>query len=310
MRVLVTGAAGGVGTEVVARLSEKHDVIGVDRMMGTAEGITWHVGDIVSDEFLADVAQGVDVIVHLAGIPIFDEALNNEIADLNIIGTQRVFETAARQRVKRIVQASSICATGMINRSSRQIPASFPLDETYTALPDDLYGLSKLVSEQLAAAYELRYGIEHTDFRMATVWRPNHGATDALLRELLLPAYDGNLAYRDLRWQYLDVRDAAEAFVKAVEADRGFGVVNLGAADNPGSDWRLWIYHAYPEINRENLPSPDKPDVALWSIGKAEREFGYAPQFTWRDYPVFVEAFTEHRERLASLANVNEEGGA
>ncbi|HLU63617.1 MAG TPA: NAD(P)-dependent oxidoreductase [Protaetiibacter sp.] len=298
MRVLVTGAAGGVGSEVIARLVDTHSVVGVDQIRGGSERVDWRVGSVTDMEFLAEAMKGVDVVVHLAAVPIYDPTLNNEIAELNIVGTQRVFEAAVRTGVRRVVQASSICATGLINRSTREVPPGFPLDEGYSSLPDDLYGLSKLVSEQLAAAYRARYGVEHTELRMATVWRPDHAPTDELLGELLSPEHDDDLAYRDLRWQYVDVRDAADAFVLAVEAERGVGVVNIGAADTPGGDWRLWVGHAYPERADTEL-APEQP---LWDITRARAELGFAPRHSWRDYPVYVDAFTQQYDRLRALA--------
>lgn len=304
MKILITGAAGGVGTRVTELLRERHDVVAVDRVQGTTEGVTWHVGDVTSFDFLDGLAAGTDVIIHLAGIPIFDEKLNNEITDINIGGTQRIFEIAAKHGVRRVVQASSICATGLINRSVHQAPPQFPVDETFNTIPDDMYGLSKLVAEQIAEAYKSRYGVEHTSFRMATVWVPDNEPINTLLNELLLPEYDNDLAYRDLRWQYLDVRDAATAFVLAAEAKEGIGVANLGASDNPGSDWRLWINHAYPEVPTTALPAPDDLAVPVWDISKARRELGFEPKFTWRDYPAFVEAFETHQDRLTKLAGL------
>src|SRR5690625_4412559 len=133
MKILITGAAGGVGTRVTELLRDRHEVIAVDRVQGNTEGVTWHVGDVTSYDFLSNLAGDVEVIIHLAGIPIFDEKLNNEITDINVGGTQRIFEVAARHGVRRVVQASSICATGLINRSERHVPPKFPRSEEHTS---------------------------------------------------------------------------------------------------------------------------------------------------------------------------------
>lgn len=300
MRVLVTGAAGGVGTYILKRLAGKHEIVGFDAVEGARlPGVQWVVGDILDTEWLAKAAQGCDGMIHLAGIPIYHPDRVLDIGRINIYGMQSAIEAAVRAGVKRFVYASSICATAFINWHTRRVPKYFPVDEEYFDLPDDIYGLSKYVNEKIAEIYELRHGIETTGLRMATVWLPDHDFTNQWLGEVLREENDNDLHYLDLRWQYVDVRDAAQAFDLALNHPTGLGVCNVGAADTPGGDWRIWIKSLYPDVPVLRHPAAyiDDPGKPLWSIQKLADAAGYRPQHTWREYPVFVEEWEAFLQR-------------
>jgi nucleoside-diphosphate-sugar epimerase len=305
MRVLVTGAAGGVGGYVMDALGADAEVVGFDRVKGAdRDGVEWVTGDILSVDALVEAMRGCDAIVHLAGVPIYAADLNLQIANVNVVGAATVMEAAVRAEVPRLVQASSICATGFIFWSSRRTPAWFPVDETYADQPDDMYGLSKLFDEQLAASYEQRYGLETTSYRMATVWVPDHAPTDEWLGVLLDEENDSHLEYRDLRWQYVDARDVAQAFALGVRHERGLGVCNVGAAESPGDAWRIWVEDLYPDVTALREPGAFLADRTkpLWSIDRLAELAGYAPQHTWREYPVFVEAWERYLQRRGAVS--------
>jgi UDP-glucose 4-epimerase len=300
MRVLVTGAAGGVGQYVVGELAGDAEVVGFDRVEGPArDGVEWVVGDILSIDEITAAARGCDAIVHLAGVPVYGPDLNLDIARVNVVGAATVMEAAVKAEVPRFVQASSICTTGFIFWSQRRTPSVFPVDESYVDQPDDMYGLSKLFDEQLAAAYQQRYGLQTTSYRMATVWVPDHAPTDEWLGVLLDEANDQDLEYLDLRWQYVDVRDVAQAFALAVRHEGGLGVCNVGAADSPGGDWRVWVEDIYPDVETLQRPGAFLADASLplWSIDRLVDVAGYAPRHTWREFPVFAEAWERYLER-------------
>lgn len=299
--MLVTGAAGGVGRYVVAALQNQDvEIVAVDVAEAPAmKGVRRASLDITDLELLTNAAQGCDVVVHLAAIPAFDPERNWDICRTNVLGTETVFEASVRAGVRRVVQASSICATGFIYWSRPSSPTYFPIDEAYDDVPDDLYGLSKLFAELLATAYEKRYGLETTSYRMATVWQPDHDPTDKWLAEVLEGDRDDDLMYRDLRWQYVDVRDVAQAFVLGVRNATGLGICNVGAADCPGGDWRVWLRDLYPEVGSLRTPAAYMLDRALplWSIERLATNAGYRPTHGWQEYPVFVDAWTRYQER-------------
>lgn len=300
MRVMVTGAAGGVGRRVVSNLATDCEVVAFDVTRGADQpGVIWHTGDICDLDLVRTAAAGCDAVVHLAGYPIYNPDRNVDIARVNILGTEVALEAAVTANVPTFVLASSICANAFIFWSRRRQPSYLPVDEDYTDLPDDLYGLGKLVDEQLATAYASRYGLEVTNLRLATVWDPDSSTTEQELSQLLEPAMDQDLEFLDLRWQYVDVRDVAQAFRLAVFNGSGLGPCNIGAADCPGGDWRVWLTDIYPDVPILKTPGKYVADIGapLWCIDKARNKLGYVPRHSWREYPVFTRAWEAYLER-------------
>jgi uronate dehydrogenase len=163
MSVLLTGAAGSIGTALRERLPAfGWQLRGFDR-----EPVPGGVlGDITSPDDLAAALDGVDAIVHLAGQP--SEAPWPVIRDANIEGTLQVFEAARRAGVRRIVYASSNHAVGFT-------PLGGELAADLPPRPDTLYGVSKVFGEALARYYVDRYGLQVACLRIGTFEdRPSH----------------------------------------------------------------------------------------------------------------------------------------
>jgi len=156
MTVLLTGAAGTIGTALRERLPRLGwDVRSFDREP-TPDGI---VGDITAATDLDAAIEGVSAIVHLAGQP--TEAPWPVIRDANIEGTFQVFEAARRAGVRRVVYASSNHAVGFT-------PVEPDLPADLAPRPDTLYGVSKVFGEALGRYYVERYGFAVACLRIGT----------------------------------------------------------------------------------------------------------------------------------------------
>lgn len=156
MTILLTGAAGRIGTALRARLPELGwDVRGFDRTPIPA-GV---VGDITSADDLDAALAGVSAVVHLAGVP--TEAPWPQLRDANIDGLVAVFEAARRAGVERVVYASSIHAVGFA-------PVTPDLSPDTPPRPDTLYGVSKVFGEALGRYYADRYGLRVACVRIGT----------------------------------------------------------------------------------------------------------------------------------------------
>ncbi|PYC83195.1 NAD-dependent dehydratase [Streptomyces tateyamensis] len=160
-RVLITGAAGAVGGYLRAGLPGLGwQIRGFDRVPG--EGLAtedWHVGDIRDAEALDAACDGVDAIIHLAGIPV--EAPFADILSTNIDGTYQVFEAARRCGVRRVVYASSNHAVGFTPRTELA-----GVDTRQR--PDTYYGLSKVFGEGIGSLYADKYGLEVVAVRIGS----------------------------------------------------------------------------------------------------------------------------------------------
>lgn len=282
MRVLVTGGAGRLGRYVVDELRGRHGVRVFDAAAPDA-AVPSITGDIRSAEQVDAAFAGVEAVIHLAAIPLYTGE-NRKIWEINVDGTFNVLEAAVRAGVRRIVLASSICAQGFISWSRPFVPAYLPVDEDHPAWPDDTYGLSKLIGEELCYAYARRYGVQAVALRLATIWFPF--LPENTVRLVQRVSQPETLA--GFLWNYVDARDAARAFGLALEHDVGeFRVLNIGAADTCSDVPTLeLIKRFYPDVQqlRNRARFLVEEHAPLWDIGRARRELGYEPQHSWREY--------------------------
>jgi uronate dehydrogenase len=160
--VLVTGAAGQVGTMLRPRLARQGRTL---RLLDTApitpgpaeEAV---IASITDMNAMAAASRGADAVIHLAGIP--GEAPWTDILEVNIDGTRTVFEAARRAGVGRVIFASSNHAVGFGPRTA------FPLPDYAFPAPDTYYGVSKAAGEAVAALYHYRYGLDAICVRILT----------------------------------------------------------------------------------------------------------------------------------------------
>lgn len=146
--ILLTGAAGIVGTQLRAHLCHRYgevrltDRVGLEGLKGNE---TFKQGDLTDMTFLESVMQGVSGVVHLGGVvgPAFDFP---EVLSANIVGTHNVFEAARKASIQHLVYASSAHVVGFYRRGK-------PLDEQVPMRPNGEYAVSKAYGELLASYY-------------------------------------------------------------------------------------------------------------------------------------------------------------
>ena len=180
MSILVTGAAGLIGSNIVRQLLDRgENVVGFDRTLETGRlddlisdgDITAVEGDITDaaavDAVIAD--NGVDRIIHTAAVlpPVTeqDPVLGYSI---NIGGTNNLFDAARRNGVSRVVYPSSIATY-----RDQSDYGDAVLDEESRQQPFSLYGVSKLANEFAARAFTANHGLDCRGLRIGTVF--GHG---------------------------------------------------------------------------------------------------------------------------------------
>jgi uronate dehydrogenase len=154
-RVLITGAAGGVGTFLRNGFVDLGwSVRGYDVVTPDDPGaVEWVLGDVTDPDTLAKAMDDVDAVIHLAGIPVEDHF--GKLLKTNIDGTYQVFETARRTGVPRVVYASSNHAVGYHERAD--FPDGIGVD--VRTRPDTYYGVTKVFGEAIGSFYADRHGI-------------------------------------------------------------------------------------------------------------------------------------------------------
>ena len=210
-RLLLTGAAGGLGRVLRPRLKALCDVL---RVSDIAEMASPSPGEEVARVPLQDKAavlallQDVSAVVHFGGIS--TEHSFEDILPANIVGTYHVYEAARLQGVSRIVFASSNHVTGYYTQSET-IDARMPMR------PDGYYGVSKAFGENLAQFYFDRYGIETVSLRIGS-------------------CFPEPLDRRQLA-SWLSYDDLERLVVAALSAPVVGHSVVYGMSDNPQSWW-------------------------------------------------------------------------
>lgn len=163
MRVVMTGAAGGVGTMTRPHLRGHFDQLVVsDRrpIDDLHEGETFVQAELTDMAAMERLLDGADGIIHLGGQPV--EADWQAVHDANITGLYNTYEAARRQGVRRIVFATTNHVVGFYRRSRT-------IDHTAMPRPDSRYGVSKAFGEALGRLYADKYGLGVLNVRIGNV---------------------------------------------------------------------------------------------------------------------------------------------
>ena len=179
MRVVVTGGAGFIGSNLVSALASAGHVVGVidDLSTGKRENLQPDVWfrelDILDPEMGSVVAAfAPDAIVHLAAQASVSVSLRNPARDraVNTDGTRHVARAAREAGATRVISASSAAVYGEPDE------ALLPLDEGAPKAPANPYGISKLAAETALAEELLGTGVDFASFRFANVYGPRQDA--------------------------------------------------------------------------------------------------------------------------------------
>jgi uronate dehydrogenase len=159
--ILITGAAGDVGTHLRRELAGKYRIRASDLRPMVKVGAESYVhADISKMVDALRIAKGVDAVVHLGGYSV--EGPWEGILSANIIGCYNVFEAARRNGVKRILFPTSNHAVGFYPRERR-------IDHHVYPRPDSRYGVSKVFGEALGSLYADKYGMQVYCMRIGNV---------------------------------------------------------------------------------------------------------------------------------------------
>ena len=171
--VLVTGAAGTMGTLVAPRLAAPGRLLTLTDLRvpdpvpappaGARGEVRWAPLSVTDPAALEAALEGVDAVVHLGGIS--REAPWEEVLSVNVDGTRNLLEAAVRRGVRRVVLASSNHAVGYRTRDEvvdGYLPADVPVR------PDSYYGWSKAAIEALGQLYSDRHGLQVVALRIGS----------------------------------------------------------------------------------------------------------------------------------------------
>ena len=231
MSVLVTGGTGFIGNRIIRKLLDRgEEVVCFDLAPPRAnlepylERIKMYRGDITQLPHLLEAinTNGVHKIIHMAALlPPDTEERHSYAMQVNIGGTNNVFEAARWTGVERVVYASSIAVYGIQDTFGER-----PINEDDLNDPINVYGMTKSVNDFSAKRYIDRHGLDLVGVRICTVF--GHGRVTGMtgmIGGLLmsLPAIGQSVSmpfHHEEQSPMIHAEDAAEIFVRGALADK------------------------------------------------------------------------------------------
>jgi UDP-glucose 4-epimerase len=283
MKILITGAGGNLGRVLAPALNERgYTPILMDyRKIDTP--FSFIQGDITDSKMVEKAVQGVDVIVHAAalhGIHL-PKYTDSQFWDLNVTGTHNLYQAAVKNGVSKVIFCSTM---GVYGKSIQSDSDSYlSVTEDFSLEPQDIYGLSKKIGEEMSSHYLRKYGIRTISMRLG----------------MFVPEEFVHYGFRLLKGG-VDDRDVAQAFILAIENEEiendAFNIMSK-VPFTKEDERELIIYPRqviekyYPGSNdifvENNINVEEIMKIwgkTLWLIDKAENQLGYSPLYNFGEF--------------------------
>ena len=294
-RVLVTGAAGFIGSNLSDRLLELGaHVIGIDNLFnGRMENLEdtiknkhfeFHKADIRDLSFLLDILEDVDIIFHEAAFASVPQSVKmpENCNDVNVNGILNILNAARKMDVEKIIFASSSSVYG-------ETPG-LKKNEEMRRVPISPYGVAKLACEAYMQAYHHVYGLKTTSLRYFNVYGPRQRDDSpytgviaiwfnrARNNRNLIVFGDGEQS-RDFTY----VNDVIQANILAGEKNAAGEIINIGAGNpitltNLG---KLILKLTGKEHLKLEYTDPRPGDIkhSFADLSKANKMLGFQPKY-------------------------------
>ena len=298
MRVVVTGAAGFIGSHLVDRLLDAgHEVVGLDSFTDyyTRAAKERHIAgalgnprfkfagaDLAADD-LVPVVAGADVVYHTAGRPGVRAALMQfePYWRENVLATQRLLDAARTVQLKAFVYCGSSAVYGDAE--------TFPTPETALPAPLSPYGVTKLAGEHLTYVCWKNYGLPAIRLRYFSVYGPRM-RPDLMLSRAMQALHDGSVfeVYGDGEQtrEFTYVADAVDGTILAAERGAPGDLFNLGGGSAVSVNHALDLLveaSGRPLERRHVERRPSDHRRAGASITRARIQLGWEPRTSLRE---------------------------
>jgi UDP-glucuronate 4-epimerase len=296
-RILLTGAAGFIGSHLAERLCDEGDeVVGLDSFDATLYGAPRKErnlaalsrsprfrlvrGDLLDAALVAELVRGKDLVVHLAALAGVQPSLREpaRYARANVEGTVNVLEACVAAGVERVVFASSSSVYG-----ARSEPRAFSEDDPCTT-PASPYAATKRAGELLCSTYCDVHGLGVTALRFFTVYGPRQ-RPDMAIHIFTRELHAGRpvTLFGDAARDYTYIDDVIDGTVSACRRVRpgALSIYNLGGTVTTRLRELVTLCGDALGVEPRTNDAPTRPgDVPLtWAdTSRAHRDLGYAPR--------------------------------
>jgi UDP-glucose 4-epimerase len=288
MKVLVTGGAGFIGSNLCALLlSEGYDVTVIDSLLSghaknlePLKAVDFVEADVRDASAVEKAMDGAELVFHLAASVGNKRSIDDPRtdADINVMGTVTVMEAARKAKVRRVVVSSSAGTFGELK--------TLPIAEDHPVDPDTPYGASKLFQEKFSLSYSKLYDMGVVCLRYFNVYGLNQ-RFDAYGN--VIPIF----AYRMLRGEtvtvfgdgeqtrdFVHVKDVARANYQSALADGVSGAFNLGSGTRLTINELITLMQRVSGVNADVVHAGPRPgDVrhSMADITAASTMIGFKP---------------------------------
>ena len=261
-KVLVTGGAGFIGTELVQQLHNKgYEITILDKQEKPIglDHVKYIQGDLQSAARCVMACAGQDYVIHLAAKARIPESFINPDAyfDANVTGTRNILTAASAVGIRKFVYAGSSSVYG--NNVAPNKP-------THKPDPLNYYAMSKLFGEHLCKQYKIMFDLNYNIMRFFTVYSENQ-PTSLMFGKFAELVKDGKPVTihgdGEMRRDYIHVSDVASALIASIESKVKNDTFNVGTGNNIS-------VNAVVDILKQH-----RPDLEAINIDKPK---GYAPE--------------------------------
>jgi UDP-glucose 4-epimerase len=293
MKVLVTGAAGFIGSHMVDRLlTDGHDVTALDVYTtgieqhllnkNYSQKFRIHSVSVADREALKpEYFRGVDWVFHLAGKSNIVPSIENPLIyhDVNVTGTINVLELAKKAKIKKLVYAASSSCYG--------IPDIYPTPETAEIRPQYPYALTKYMGEEYVMQWGQVYKIPVISLRLFNVYGPRirtygtYGPVISIFTAQKLAGKPFTVVGNGKQSRdFTFVTDVVAAFIAAAESPVTNEVFNVGSGGTYSINRMVEILGG----STVSIPKrPGEPDITYADITKIQKMLKWKPTVSFEE---------------------------
>jgi len=294
-KILVTGGAGFIGSNLVDKLSPDNTVVVLDNLFSgllsnlekSKDRITFVKGDVLDRALVKDIVAEVDYVFHLAAHVGNIRSIKDPNFDMevNIGGTLNLLEACRNSNIKRLVYSSS----GAIFGEAKYLP----IDEEHPLNPESPYAVSKLAAEKYCFAFHKVYGVPTTALRYFNVYGPRQDTSEyanaisiflSRIREgKPLTVFGDGKQTRD----FIFVKDVAKANILAATHPSAVGeIFNIATGKENSIKELVDIIKQVSAKESQVIYADSRAGEVKYSrasIEKAQRLLGYDPETNFKE---------------------------